>query len=148
MWWMEEHVGMCEFLIGLWKEGGFCNMLCWGCCENVKCLWLFSHFCSILTFLLLHCLPCSFCFGFGFFFNFNFDFTWVLVFVFHFPALSPSLFPYTFPFPRSGCSCGIQPARRGSAASFPATSVTLLWLSLSLTLQVGIEPQCLQGPCF
>ncbi|XP_042680977.1 ras-related protein Rab-41 isoform X8 [Centrocercus urophasianus] len=36
---------------------------------------------------------------------------------------------------RSGCSCGIQPARRGSAASFPATSVTLLWLSLSLTLQ-------------
>ncbi|XP_054695748.1 ras-related protein Rab-41 isoform X5 [Grus americana] len=36
---------------------------------------------------------------------------------------------------RSGCSCGIQPVRRGSAASFPATSVTLLWLSLSLTLQ-------------
>ncbi|KAM9274538.1 ras-related protein Rab-41 isoform 5-T5 [Morus bassanus] len=36
---------------------------------------------------------------------------------------------------RSGCSCGIQPARRGSAASFPATSVTLLWLSLSLALQ-------------
>ncbi|KAM9600338.1 ras-related protein Rab-41 isoform X7 [Haliaeetus albicilla] len=36
---------------------------------------------------------------------------------------------------RSGCSCGTQPARRGSAASFPATSVTLLWLSLSLTLQ-------------
>ncbi|XP_054025293.1 ras-related protein Rab-41 isoform X2 [Dryobates pubescens] len=38
---------------------------------------------------------------------------------------------------RSGCSCGTQPARRGSAASFPATSVTLLWLSLSLTLQGG-----------
>ncbi|KAM6353845.1 ras-related protein Rab-41 isoform 3-T4 [Alca torda] len=36
---------------------------------------------------------------------------------------------------RSGCSCGTQPARRGSAALFPATSVTLLWLSLSLTLQ-------------
>ncbi|XP_065545997.1 ras-related protein Rab-6A-like isoform X2 [Lathamus discolor] len=36
---------------------------------------------------------------------------------------------------RSGCSCGIQPGRRGSAASLPATSVTLLWLSLSLTLQ-------------
>ncbi|XP_043348015.1 ras-related protein Rab-41 isoform X7 [Dermochelys coriacea] len=36
---------------------------------------------------------------------------------------------------RSGCSCGTQPARRGSAASFPATSVTLLQLSLSLTLQ-------------
>ncbi|XP_068267865.1 ras-related protein Rab-41 isoform X3 [Nyctibius grandis] len=36
---------------------------------------------------------------------------------------------------RSGCSCGTQPARRGSAASFPATSVTLLWLSLSLTSQ-------------
>ncbi|XP_041341101.1 ras-related protein Rab-41 isoform X2 [Pyrgilauda ruficollis] len=34
---------------------------------------------------------------------------------------------------RSGCSCGTQPARRGS--SFPAPSVTLLWLSLSLTLQ-------------
>uniref|UniRef100_A0A8C3JMW0 RAB41, member RAS oncogene family n=32 Tax=Aves TaxID=8782 RepID=A0A8C3JMW0_9CHAR len=40
---------------------------------------------------------------------------------------------------RSGCSCGIQPARRGSAASFPATSVTLLWLSLSLTLQVRLQ---------
>ncbi|XP_054244737.1 ras-related protein Rab-41 isoform X2 [Indicator indicator] len=40
---------------------------------------------------------------------------------------------------RLGCSCGIQPARRGSAASFPATSVTLLWLSLSLTLQVRLQ---------
>ncbi|XP_061862268.1 ras-related protein Rab-41 isoform X4 [Colius striatus] len=40
---------------------------------------------------------------------------------------------------RSGCSCGTQPARRGSAASFPATSVTLLWLSLSLTLQVRLQ---------
>ncbi|KAM6117303.1 ras-related protein Rab-41 isoform 2-T2 [Pterocles gutturalis] len=40
---------------------------------------------------------------------------------------------------RSGCSCGIQPARSGSAASFPATSVTLLWLSLSLTLQVRLQ---------
>ncbi|XP_065585279.1 ras-related protein Rab-41 isoform X4 [Cyrtonyx montezumae] len=40
---------------------------------------------------------------------------------------------------RSGCSCGTQPARRASSASFPATSVTLLWLSLSLTLQVRLQ---------
>uniref|UniRef100_A0A8U7NRD9 RAB41, member RAS onco family n=1 Tax=Corvus moneduloides TaxID=1196302 RepID=A0A8U7NRD9_CORMO len=38
---------------------------------------------------------------------------------------------------RSGCSCGTQPARRGS--SFPAPSVTLLWLSLSLTSQVRLQ---------
>ncbi|XP_074863693.1 ras-related protein Rab-41 isoform X4 [Carettochelys insculpta] len=40
---------------------------------------------------------------------------------------------------RSGCSCGTQPARRGSAASFPATSMTLRQLSLSLTLQVRLQ---------
>ncbi|XP_030305047.1 ras-related protein Rab-6A isoform X5 [Calypte anna] len=40
---------------------------------------------------------------------------------------------------RSGCSSGTQQARRGSAASFPATSVTLLWLSLSLTSQVRLQ---------
>uniref|UniRef100_A0A8C8RM75 RAB41, member RAS oncogene family n=1 Tax=Pelusios castaneus TaxID=367368 RepID=A0A8C8RM75_9SAUR len=53
--------------------------------------------------------------------------------------LFPFLSPHIFPFPRSGCSCGTQPARRGSAASFPATSVTLLQLSLSLTLQVRLQ---------
>ncbi|XP_039944868.1 ras-related protein Rab-41 isoform X3 [Hirundo rustica] len=38
---------------------------------------------------------------------------------------------------RSGCSCGTQLARRGS--SFPAPSMTLLWLSLSLTSQVRLQ---------
>ncbi|XP_015482201.1 ras-related protein Rab-41 isoform X2 [Parus major] len=38
---------------------------------------------------------------------------------------------------RLGCSCGTQPARRDS--SFPAPSVTLLWLSLSLTSQVRLQ---------
>uniref|UniRef100_A0A8C3HLP2 RAB41, member RAS onco family n=1 Tax=Chrysemys picta bellii TaxID=8478 RepID=A0A8C3HLP2_CHRPI len=72
--------------------------------------------------------------------SFSFYFTWVLVlFCFHFSCSSPSSPPHIFPFPRSGCSCGTQPARRGSAASFPATSVTLLQLSLSLTLQVRLQ---------
>uniref|UniRef100_A0A8D0DNZ3 RAB41, member RAS onco family n=1 Tax=Salvator merianae TaxID=96440 RepID=A0A8D0DNZ3_SALMN len=38
-----------------------------------------------------------------------------------------------------GCSCGTQPARRDSVASFPATSGTLLRLSLSLILQVRLQ---------
>lgn len=76
---------------------------------------------------------------FTFLFHFNFPFValflpcsfFLFVFIslefwfcFPFSCSSPSFLPYTFPFPRSGCSCGIQPARRGSAASFPATSVT------------------------
>uniref|UniRef100_A0A8V0Z478 RAB41, member RAS onco family n=1 Tax=Gallus gallus TaxID=9031 RepID=A0A8V0Z478_CHICK len=87
---------------------------------------LFSRFCSILTFLLLHFFYLA-----VFFLFISLEF-W---FCFPFSCSFLSLSPCTFPFPRSGCSCGIQPARRGSAASFPATSVTLLWLSLSLTLQ-------------
>ncbi|XP_071614260.1 ras-related protein Rab-41 isoform X3 [Heliangelus exortis] len=47
--------------------------------------------------------------------------------------------PCTWRIARSGCSSGTQQARRGSAASFPATSVTLLWLSLSLTSQVRLQ---------
>uniref|UniRef100_A0A8D0BYS5 RAB41, member RAS onco family n=1 Tax=Salvator merianae TaxID=96440 RepID=A0A8D0BYS5_SALMN len=55
--------------------------------------------------------------------------------------LSPDLppLPHIFCFPRSGCSCGTQPARRDSVASFPATSGTLLRLSLSLILQVRLQ---------
>lgn len=60
--------------------------------------------------------------------------------------LFPFPLPCTSPFPRSGCSCGIQPARRGS--SFPAPSVTLLWLSLSLTSQVGMEPRVCRDLAF
>lgn len=98
------------------------------------------HFNFPLDVCLHYFLPCKLVF-----FLFHLGFGFIL---FPFFLLFPFLSPHIFPFPRLGCSCGTQPARRGSAASFPATSVTLLQLSLSLTLQVGTKPELLQGPCF